>query len=242
MRSVTKEYLVAGLFLLVNPAQAVFIQMIIPEEPGPKKRRSNKMALTRKFLRTMGIEDDKVDQIIEAHTETVDGLRDALEKAQAEAEKLPELQKQLETAQADLDAVKKDSYKVKYEAIKEDFDAYKAEQANKETHAAKETAFRALLKEAGVSERRIDAVLRVSDVDGVELDDKGKITDAKDRMKAIKAEWSDFIETREIRGAETPDPPANTGAHTMTVKEIDEIADTEARQKAMLAHSELFGI
>jgi len=28
----------------------------------------------------------------------------------------------------------------------------------------------------------------------------------------------------------------------MTVKEIDEIADTEARQKAMLAHSELFGI
>lgn len=200
------------------------------------------MALTRKLLRTMGIEDDKIEQIIEAHAETVDGLKDELEKAQAEADKLPDIQKQLETAQVDLEAAKKDSYKVKYEAIKEDFDAFKAEQAKKETRAAKETAYRALLKEAGVSEKRIDAVLRVSDVDGVELDDKGKITDAKERAKAIKEEWSDFIETREVRGAETPNPPVNNGGHTMTKEEIFKIKDTEARQQAMAENRELFGI
>ena len=33
------------------------------------------MALTRKMLGAMGIEDDKADQIIEAHAETVDALR-----------------------------------------------------------------------------------------------------------------------------------------------------------------------
>lgn len=198
------------------------------------------MALTRKLLRTMGIEDDKIEQIIEAHAETVDGLKDELEKAQAEADKLPDIQKQLEAAQADLDAAKKDSYKVKYEAIKEDFDAFKAEQAKKETRAAKETAYRALLKEAGVSEKRIDAVLRVSDIDGVELDDKGKITDARERAKAIKEEWSDFIETQEVRGAETPNPPVNNGGGRMTKEEIYKIKDDEARQNAMLENYELF--
>lgn len=198
------------------------------------------MALTRKLLRTMGIEDDKIEQIIEAHAETVDGLKDELEKAQAEADKLPDIQKQLETAQADLEAAKKDSYKVKYEAIKEDFDTYKAEQAKKETRAAKETAYRALLKEAGVSEKRIDAVLRVSDVDGVELDDKGKITDAKERAKAIKEEWSDFIETREVRGAETPNPPVNNGGSIMTRDEILKISDSGERQKAIAENIQLF--
>ena len=29
------------------------------------------MALTRKMLKAMGIEDDKIDQIIEAHSETM---------------------------------------------------------------------------------------------------------------------------------------------------------------------------
>ena len=33
------------------------------------------MALTRKMLRAMGVEDDKADQIIDAHAETVDALK-----------------------------------------------------------------------------------------------------------------------------------------------------------------------
>ena len=33
------------------------------------------MSLTRRFLKAMGIEDEKVDQIIEAHSGTVDALK-----------------------------------------------------------------------------------------------------------------------------------------------------------------------
>ncbi len=47
--------------------------------------------------------------------------------------------------------------------------------------------------------------MRVSDIDGVALDDKGRISDAKERTKAIQAEWSDFIEMREVKGANTPE-------------------------------------
>lgn len=199
------------------------------------------MALTRKFLKALEIEGDKADQIIEAHTETVDGLKASLDAAEASANKLPEIQKQLEAAQAELESAKKDSYKVKYEAIKEDFEAYKREQAGKEARAAKESAYLALLKSAGISEKRIDSVLRVSDVDGVELTEKGEIADAKDRLKSIKEEWADFIETTQTRGADTPNPPANTGGGR-TKEEIMNIANTEERQKAMAENPQLFGI
>lgn len=201
------------------------------------------MALTRKFLKALEIEGDKADQIIEAHTETVDGLKASLESAQTDAGKVADLQKQLEAAQADLDAAKKDSYKVKYEAIKEDFETFKAEQAKKDTRTAKETAYRALLKEAGVSEKRIEAVLRVSDVDGVELDDKGQIKGADKLSESIKTEWADFIPTTHTEGAPTAKPPVSAGGgHTMTIDQIDAIKNTDERQQAMAANLDLFGI
>ena len=56
------------------------------------------MSLTRKFLKAMGIEDEKVDQIIEAHSETVDALKEERDGYKADAEKLPEVQRRLEAA------------------------------------------------------------------------------------------------------------------------------------------------
>ena len=69
----------------------------------------------------------------------------------------------------------KDPFKVKYEAIKEEFDNYKKDISAKETKANKTAAYRELLKKAGVSEKRIDTVLKVSDVDGIEIDKDGKV-------------------------------------------------------------------
>ena len=197
------------------------------------------MSLTRKMLKAMGIEDEKIDQIIEAHTETVDGLKADAERYKADAEALPGVQKQLEQAQADLEAGKKDSYKVKYEAIKEEFEGYKNEQTKKESRAAKEKAYRELLKAAGISEKRIDAVLKVSDVDGVELDEKGTIKGAKELTESVKSEWSDFIVTTITKGADTPKPPANTGG-TMTRDQIMAIKDRSERRAAIAANMNLF--
>lgn len=38
------------------------------------------MALIRIFLAVLGIEDAKIDEIIRAHTDTVNGLKDEIEK------------------------------------------------------------------------------------------------------------------------------------------------------------------
>lgn len=199
------------------------------------------MALTRRALKAMGIEDEKIDEIISMHTETVDGLKADVERYKADAKALPGVQKQLEQAQADLEAGKKDSYKVKYEAVKEEFDEYKKAQTHKESHAAKETAYRALLKAAGVSEKRIDAVLKVSDVDGVELDEKGQIKDADKLTESVKTEWADFIVTTTTKGADTPKPPANNGGSgTMTKDQIMAIKDRSERRAAIAANMDLF--
>lgn len=199
------------------------------------------MALTRRALKAMGIEEEKIDEIITMHTDTVDGLKADIAKYKADAEALPDVQKQLEKARADLEAGKKDSYKVKYEALKEEFEGYKTEQTKKESHAAKEKAYRALLQEAGISEKRIESVLKVSDVDSVELDDKGAVKGAEKLSESIKSEWADFITTTETRGANTANPPANNSNGKLTKADIYKkddhgryVLSASERQKALM--------
>lgn len=65
------------------------------------------MSLTRKMLKAMGIEEEKIEQIIEAHTETVDALKAYKE----DADKLKNVQRELD----DLKAAGDGGYKEKYE-------------------------------------------------------------------------------------------------------------------------------
>ena len=58
------------------------------------------MALTRKLLKGMGLTDEQVDTIIEAHTDTVDGLKEQVKTYKADAEKLPNVQKELDDLKA----------------------------------------------------------------------------------------------------------------------------------------------
>ena len=51
------------------------------------------MALTRKALKAMGLTEEQVDSIIEAHTETVDALKSMVNAYKADAEKLPGVEK-----------------------------------------------------------------------------------------------------------------------------------------------------
>lgn len=198
------------------------------------------MALTRKFLSALGIEADKVDEIITAHSETVDALKAERDKYKEDAVKLPDVQKELDDLKAAAEKDGKDPYKVKYEAMKEEFENYKNEQTAKETKAQKTAAYKALLQECGVAEKRIEAVLRVSNIDDVKLDKDGKIRDADELKKSISEEWSDFIQTKSTKGAQTATPPQNNGNSTMTKADIMKIKDTGERQKAIAEHLNLF--
>lgn len=95
------------------------------------------------------------------------------------------------------------TYKAKYEAIKTELEGMKAAQL----HQQKEAVYRDLLARASISEKRVATVLRCSDIDALELDESGKAVGADKLVEAIKSEWADFVETVEIKGADTPNPP-----------------------------------
>ncbi len=202
------------------------------------------MALTRKFLTALGIEAEKVDEIINAHAETVDALKaerdtykDKAEKFDAEQDKVTKLEKQVK----DLEDSNKDSYKVKYEAIKEEFADYKKGIESEKSKAEKTNAFKALLKEIGISEKRIDSVTKISDIDGIKLDKDGKIEGVDELKKSLSEEWADFIVKEGSKGAEVAKPPVgNGGAKTMTREQIDAIKDTAERQRLMLENKDLY--
>lgn len=167
------------------------------------------MALTRKFLKAMGIEDEKIDQIIEAHTETVSGLKDSLDKAEATAKDLPGVQKELDAAKAELEAVKKDGWKDKHDALKKEFEDYKAGVTAKETKAAKEAAARAYYESKGITGKALDIAMRGSgaEIEALELAD-GKIKDAAALEALVKGTFSGLVSTTTVTGANTANPPA----------------------------------
>ena len=198
------------------------------------------MSLTRKFLASKGIDASVIDEIITAHTETVSGLKDELDKAntyKAKAEKLDSVEKELNDLKAE---VAKNGGK-SYEALKKEFDDYKANVAKKEARSLKEAAYKEVLKDAGIPEKHWAKILKYSDVDGVELDDKGQIKTKADVLKSIKEEWSDHIETKGQNGAQTATPPAGNGGGTAKTKdEIMKIKDSAERQKAIAENLSLF--
>lgn len=203
------------------------------------------MSLTRKMLSAMGLEAEKIDQIIEGHTESISGLQDDLEKAKADAEKykaeaskVAGLEKELETAKKEAETAKNRG--AEYDKLKQEFEDYKAEQVKKEQDAVKAEKFRELLKDIGLSEKGIQMALKWQGVDGVEIDEDGKITNAKDLRKSAKEDWAEYITETKEEGAQVSTPPAG-GKPTMTREEIMKIKDRNERQKAIDENSELFG-
>lgn len=199
------------------------------------------MAFTRKMLKAMGIEDEKIDQIIDAHSETVDALKADRDTYKEDAAKLAAVQKELDALKAKGD----DGYKAKYEAEKAAHDALKADIAAKETKKAKTDAYRELLKGANIDEKRIATILRAEapTIDKIELDADGKIKNAEQYTESIKSDWADFIVTQSAKGTNTATPPANGGAaSTKTKEDILKIKDAGERQKAIAENPTLFGI
>lgn len=187
------------------------------------------MALTRKMLKGMGIDDEKIDLIIEAHTEAVDGLKDELKTAKADADKLPDVQKELD----DLKAKGNDGWKDKHDKLQGEFDTYKKGVEAKETRSAKEKAYRDILKDANLSEKGIEKAIKYAEWDKLELEEDGKLKDASEHVKSVKEEWSEYVTTTNTAGANTTTPPANNGGNSVTRSDIMKISDSAARQKAI---------
>ena len=169
------------------------------------------MAFTRKMLKAMGIEDEKIDQIIEAHTDVTDALKADRDKYKADAEKLDEVQKLYDDLKKEVEEKGDDSYKEKYEKEHKDFEDYKASIDAEKLNTKKVAAYKALLKKAGIKEKIIDLIVKGTSMDDIELDDKDEIKEADTRMDNVKKEYADYIVKTREEGENPENPPAGEG-------------------------------
>ena len=165
------------------------------------------MALTRKFLEALGIEQAKIDEIISAHTEVTNALKADRDSYKEKAEKYDETKTELDKAKSELEKVNKDEYKTKYESLEAEFNKYKTDIAEKEVKGKKEEAYKKMLKEIGVNEKSIDAIVKVKDLSSLKLDDKGNIVDVDTLKESEKKDWEGFIIKSEEEGQDPNTPP-----------------------------------
>ena len=176
------------------------------------------MALTRKFLEALGIEQAKIDEIISAHTEVTDSLKADRDSYKEKAEKYDQTKTELDKAKSELDKVSKDEYKTKYESLEAEFNKYKTDIAEKEVKGRKEEAYKKMLKEIGVNEKSIDAILKVKDLSMLKLDDKGNIVDVDTLKESEKKDWEGFIIESEVHGQDPSTPPDKNKDNVDTTK------------------------
>nr|DAO40695.1 MAG TPA: minor structural protein [Caudoviricetes sp.] len=186
------------------------------------------MSLTRKLLESMGLDADKITSIIDAHVETVDALKEKNATQETKLKELSEKEAQYLETKKELEKLKANGgdWQKKYEDEHNAFETYKNKQVEIEAARAKESAYRALLVSAGVSEKRIPSILKVADLNSIEYAD-GKIKDTEKVTESIKEEWADFITQTNSSGVSTKTPPENGGGKIYASSDIKKMSVNE---------------
>ena len=190
------------------------------------------MALTRAMLKGMGLTEEQVSAIIEEHTNVTTSLKDQIKQYKADAERLPEVQRELDDLKKDTTA---SDWEKKYNDEHSAFEKYKGDIVAKETAAKIKTAYKKLLAECKVGEKHIDSILRVTDFSGMKIGEDGSLEEADKLKETINSDWSGFISTKDVRPSGDPEvPPAGGG-------DPDSKKTGRAAQLAARYHDNLYG-
>lgn len=212
------------------------------------------MAFTRKFLTAMGIESEKVDEIMAAHVEVTDALKAQINDSKDEADKLTKVQEELDKLKASqkeqaekLSAAEKerDEIKGKYDTATADLDKIKAENAERETDEKCRKALADFLHEQKYSDFAVKNITRNGFHKSVQFGEDGKPTNLDEILKTIQADegFSGFTPKTTEKSHTPATPPANTGGEKkMTKEEIMAITNTAERQQKIAENPTLFGM
>ena len=193
------------------------------------------MGFSRSFLKATGLTDEQITAVMEEHVAVTDALKGERDKWKEEAGKAADLQKQLE------DATSGEDYRKKFEDEHKAFEDFKKKTAQDAEAAKVRAAYRKLLLDEKIGEKRVDSILKVTDFSKVTLDKDGEtLANEAELRKQIGEEWSEFKTVVTEKGAMVERPP-QIGKSMKTKDEIYAIKDTAERQKAIAENHELFG-
>lgn len=179
------------------------------------------MALTRNFLKAMGLNDEQVNSVIDAHTDTVDALKKERDDWKGKAETVGTLTRERD------EALEKLSKAGDAATVQKAFDDYKAGVEKEKLNAKKAAALAAAFDAAGVKRESFrNAMLKGWDMEKVELDDSGAIKDMDGLKAAVQKDYADFIATGEDKPLPPNNPPGG-GGQTFTKADIEKMTPDE---------------
>ena len=200
-------------------------------------------AALRKIFEGAEIEvpKDVLGQICDLHTSSMDGLPETIKELKGKL-KVAEQERDAAKAKVPVDGEETIS-KAEYDKLKGEHEQYKSDVLAKETHSKKVEAYKAILKDANLSEKGIEKAIKYAEWDKIELGEDGKLKGANDHIKAVREEWAEYVTTTTTTGAKTSTPPANNGGKTgKTKEEIMAIRDPAVRQAEIAKNPEAFGL
>ena len=211
------------------------------------------MSFKRSDLVALGIEPEKIQTLIEWHSDTVKALQakiaenednsDKLAKVQAE---LDEAKKSLDTANKTIAANEKDNYKGKYESLQAELEKVKSDYASKEIAAKRDSIIKKAAKERKYSDEAISILLdsKADYSSRIELDNDGNATNLDDVFKAIATDKPMLTPKEDVSAPVIANPPANTGGakKAVTWDDIDKISNTAERQEMIANNMESLGL
>ena len=170
------------------------------------------MSLTRSYLKSLGLDEEKISSVIEAHSETVSALNQRYSELEARyndakqsADQLPDLQRELET-------MKKEDFRTKYESEKSAHEALKESLAKKESRAACEKAVRAYYIGKSIRGDNLTIAMRGTPLDDIKLGEDGTIADTAPLDALVKGDFKPLIQTDQPRTVASGGSLASHGA------------------------------
>jgi len=184
------------------------------------------MAFTRQEVRNILGEartDDIENKLIGLYLGAVDPLKDEIEGLKTERDKLKVQADKVDGLEKELNGYKNgEDFKAKYDKEHKDFEAYKAQIAKDAETGKVRAAYRELLKSENISEKRLDAIIKVTDMTGMKLDKDGNLENIDKLKEAINKDWGEFKATVRQRNAHVDTPPDhdNGGKGTSRAREL----------------------
>lgn len=168
------------------------------------------MAITHKFLKALGIDEDKAEEILTAHLETVNSIKAERDDLKTKAESVDTLTQERDKLKADLETAKKNGGDAA--KIKADFDAFKAQVELDKVNGGKKALVRKALEAAGANPAALDLLLNTVDLDKVELDGE-KLKDGDAVVKGVKEGREGLFGKVEEGGTPPMTPPGGASFH-----------------------------
>lgn len=198
------------------------------------------MAFTRSFLKASGLTDEQITAVMEEHNAVTDALKQQRDGFKADSEKLSEVQKELDDLKGG------ENYQAKYDQEHKAFEDYKAQVKAEAELASVKEAYRKLLADEKVSDKHMNAVIRLTDFSGMKLDKDGNLAGADELRKNIRDEWSEYITTTRTEHERVATPPTGQGSKLSRddIFKRDEhgryLYSTEERQKLIAQNPQAF--